>query len=116
MLFVEILKILFWVFCLFGLFISIRMLCGYFLLKHGSYMKAETILFLKNDEETIENTIRIMAEEIFFTAREKVVPTLTIVDMGSDDSSTDIVKLLKREYPFLRLVSKEEYIDEINKF
>lgn len=113
MLFAEFLKILFWIFCLFGLFVSLRMLCGYFLLKQGNFTKSEIVLFLENNEDTIENTIRIMAEEIFFTSREKLLSSLTIVDLGCSDSGIAIIKALKREYPFLRLLSKEEYIDEI---
>lgn len=114
MFFIQVLKILFWVFSLFGLFVALRLLCGYYILKQGKFLKAQMVLFVENDEETIEGTIRVMAEEIFFTAREKVLTTLTVVDMGCSDSSMDIAKILMREYPFLRTVSKEEYICELN--
>lgn len=109
MFFSELLKILFWTFSVFGLFCALRWLGGYILIKNGSYIKSEIVLRVKNDEDTIENTIRILAEEIFFTAREKLLLGLTIVDTGSEDSTMEIVRLLKKEYPFLKIVGEEEY-------
>lgn len=105
----EFFRILFWIFALFGLFCALKMLCGYIILKNDKYLKTELVLKVKNDEETIENTVRILAEEIFFTAREKIVINLVIVDMGCDDSTMEIAKILQKEYSFIRLTTKEEY-------
>ena len=78
------------------------MLCSHLLLKNTNFLKADIILTVKNDEDAIENTLRIMAEEILFTSRGKLFNSLTVIDDGSSDDTMKIVHHLKREYPFLK--------------
>lgn len=109
MLFLEILKAVFWIFSVFGFFCAIRYGAGYFLIKQGSFKKSEMLLKVENDEDTIEDTIRILAEEIFFTSKEKLFSSLTVVDMGSSDNTIKIASMLKREYPFLVIKDKNDF-------
>ena len=67
MIFEKILEIAFWSLCVFGFFFFFKMLCSHLLLKNTNFLKADIILTVKNDEDAIENTLRIMAEEILFT-------------------------------------------------
>lgn len=70
------------------------------------------VLKVKNDEDTIEDTIRTLAEEIFFTSKEILVSELIVVDMGCIDETIDIVKALQRQYRFIRITTKEEYFNK----
>ena len=78
------------------------MLCSHLLLKNTNFLKADIILTVKNDEDAIENTLRIMAEEILFTSRGQLFNSLTVIDDGRSDDTMKIVHHLKREYPFLK--------------
>lgn len=104
---------LFWIFSIFGLFSVLRMLCSFYLIKKCRVLKSEIVVKFKNDEETIENTVRLLAEEIFFTSREKMFLSLTAVDMGSGDESANILRRLQKEYPFIKIVSREEYFSAL---
>ncbi len=98
----KVFEIIFWSLCIFGFFCLIKILCSHLLLKNTNFLKADIVLAVKNDEETIENTLRIIAEEILFTSRGKFFKSLTVIDEGSSDNTMKIVHHLKREYPFLK--------------
>ena len=78
------------------------MLCSYLLLKNTNYLKADIVLSVKDNEDEIENTLRIIAEEILFTSRGRLFNSLTVINNGSDDDTMTIVHNLKKEYPFLK--------------
>ena len=103
---------LFWIFSIFGIFCAVRTLCGIYLIKESKILKSDIVVKFKNNEDTIENTVRLWAEEIFFTSREKMFLSLTAVDMGSSDESAVILKRLQKEYPFIKILSKEEYFSK----
>lgn len=98
----NILEIVFWTFSLFGLFCALKMLCSYLLIRK-SKIKAQIIIKFKNDEDTIENTVRLLAEEIFFTSCGKMFSSLTAIDSGSSDTTRQILLSLQKEYPFLKI-------------
>ncbi len=104
-------NILFWSLAIFGFFCIIKMLASYIILKNSSYITSEIVLKVKNDEDTIENTIRTLAEEIFFTSRENLICELVVVDMGCIDETIDIVRAMQNQYRFIRLTTKEEYFN-----
>lgn len=98
-----VLEILFWTFSLFGIFCALKMVCDYFLICKSKCLRSEIVIKFKNDEDTIENTVRILAEEIFFSSKDKLFSSLTAIDCGSTDSTRDILLKLKKEYPFLKI-------------
>ena len=96
-------EIIFWSLCVFGFFCLLKMLCSYLILKNTKFLKSDIILTVKNDEEEIENTIRMLAEEILFTSRGKLFNNVTVIHSESSDDTMKIVHNLKREYPFLKI-------------
>ena len=69
--------------------------------------RVKMILVIKNQERTIEGIIRnIFTVDIL----RKVMTSdkLTIVDMGSNDKTVDILKKLKDDYDFFEIVDEKE--------
>ena len=95
-------EIIFWSLCVFGFFCLLKMVCSHLLLKNTKFLKADIILTVNNDAETVENTIRMLAEEILFTSRGKLFNNVTVINNESSDDTMKIVHNLKREYPFLK--------------
>lgn len=67
----------------------------------------ELVLFVKNKEEAIEGTIRSILSHGFPVE----IPEggyLTVVDMGSEDRTVEILKKLQRDYANLNVLCENE--------
>lgn len=69
--------------------------------------KIKMILLVKNQEETIEGTIRSVYAENMLPRLMSGKP-LTVVDMDSEDRTVDILFKLKRDYDFFEILRGDE--------
>lgn len=105
---------LFWFFAMVGVFsiaadvfslISSRLSTG--------TQNASLVLFVKNCQDSIEGTMRKLIQTCSHPHRSSVSPTITVIDLGSDDDTPQILSHLAHDYEFISITSKEEYIEQI---
>lgn len=98
------------------LYISIIFLLAFITLKqahinpHAKFVKYPIycILPVKNQEENIEGIIRHFARKTL--ADKNQFTELIIINLDSTDETLSILHVLSKEYPFVHILSKDEYI------
>lgn len=82
----------------------------------SSNNNGHVILVTKNQEETIEGIIRSIAWNLINRCKDQCTITdIIIFDTGSTDDTLFILEKLSKEYEFLHLMSKKEYVKMILK-
>ena len=62
-----------------------------------------------NQEKNLEHIIRSIIWKNITCAKGGRLPTVLIVDMGSDDDTPEIAERLARDYSFIHCTDSEEY-------
>ncbi len=75
-------------------------------LKHK---KIYTVVFVKNEEDTIESTIRALLWKAVRNDNGVSDREITVIDMGSSDETVTLIKALERESSAVRLRTLEEF-------
>lgn len=97
------------IFAVYGAIKTVFCLYGYFArLKGNGKVKSHTVLFFKNNQDEAEVCVR----EIIF-GRNPFCGDVIAVDMGSEDETLQILRRLEKEYDILRVMKREEYINQI---
>lgn len=109
--FIPILYFLFILFCAFvSLYISDKNFH-----KNKGLLPDHTIITVKNQEETIEATIRHIVNKMLYG--KTLFTELIILDLDSTDNTPSILLRLSKDYPFIHITDKnsyKEYIDNLN--
>jgi len=69
------------------------------------------VLFVKNNESSIEARIRMIAQKML--CDKSLFYELLVIDLGSEDNTLKILDFLSTEYPFIRVICKDEYLSHI---
>ncbi len=74
------------------------------------------VISVKNGEDCIEGVIRSMAWQLQTQAADfkNCINELIVVDLGSTDETSYIVKKLSQEYPFVHYMNKTQYLETIS--
>lgn len=68
------------------------------------------VIKVKNSEESLEATIRMIIWKYLKYESECKLPEIIIVDMGSEDSTPEIARKLCQEYCFIHYTTEDIYI------
>lgn len=71
--------------------------------------KIYTVVFVKNEEKTIENTAKSLLWKAVKNDTGIADREITIIDMGSADKTVEIVKAMERDEKGIRLRTMEEF-------
>ena len=75
------------------------------------------VLCVENQEDCIESIVRSIAWQMTIqNGNAHYINELIVVDLGSNDRTLDILKLLAIEYSFVSIMDKNEYISLISAF
>ncbi len=77
-------------------------------LKHK---KIYTVVFVKNEEDTIESTVRALLWKAVRNDTGVADSEITVIDLGSSDETVTLVKALERESSAVRLRTATEFAD-----
>ncbi len=72
--------------------------------------KIYTVLFVKNEEETIESTVRALLWKAVKNDTGIADREITVIDLGSSDETVTLLKALEQESNAVRLRTVEELI------
>lgn len=72
-----------------------------------------TVMTVRNQEETIEGMIRSAAWKSVLRQGGRTINDIVVLDLGSEDETRDILQRLEREYDFVHVMSREDYIDAV---
>ena len=72
-----------------------------------------TVMVVRNREETIEGMIRSAAWRALSQRGGKYINDIVVLDLGSEDDTSDILQQLEREYDFLHVMNRDDYIDAV---
>ncbi len=73
-------------------------------------LSEELVLFVRNQEETVEGIVRCAAWRVL---SGEMSDGITVVDLGSEDATFEILMRLQNEYDFVSAVKRERYIEKI---
>ncbi len=101
------------VFAIIGLLTALH--AGVQALRHGKRKNsaAELTLYVKDCEESIEGEIREYASQLSSGLCGIEADALVAVDLGSKDSTPQILARLERDISILKVYTLDEYIREI---
>ncbi|MBE7037298.1 MAG: hypothetical protein E7404_00140 [Ruminococcaceae bacterium] len=74
------------------------------------------VIKIKNKNENIEGVVRSVIWKSLSTSGGSFVPSILIVDMGSDEKTVEIVKKLCEDYGFIYFTTEQDYIQMKNSF
>lgn len=72
--------------------------------------KIYTVVLVKNEEKTIENTAKSLLWKAVKNDTGIADREITIIDMGSADKTVEIVKAMERDEKGIRLRTMEEFV------
>ena len=72
--------------------------------------KIYTVVFVKNEEKTIENTAKSLLWKAVKNDTGIADREITIIDMGFADKTVEIVKAMERDEKGIRLRTMEEFV------
>ncbi len=74
------------------------------------------VIKIKNKNEHIEGIVRSIIWRSLSSSGGSFVPSILIVDMGSDEKTVEIVKKLCDDYGFIYYTTEDEYTQMKNSF
>lgn len=75
--------------------------------------KIYTLAFVRNDADRVEGIADMLLLKVLKDDNGAYDNKVGIVDLGSTDSTSEILRILKRDKPHLNIYTKEEFLDEI---
>lgn len=74
------------------------------------------VIKIKNKNENIEGIVRSIIWRSLSSSGGSFVPSILIVDMGSDEKTVEIVQRLCEDYGFIYYTTEDEYTQMKNSF
>jgi cellulose synthase/poly-beta-1,6-N-acetylglucosamine synthase-like glycosyltransferase len=107
-----ILPAIFWFFAIFGMIHMTKLVAS--TLFDAFDLKKEVVIVIKvcNQQDNIEGVIRSVVWRSLKGANPLNIPTILVVDMDSTDETPIILKKLSRRYKFIKVASRQEYIEQ----
>ncbi|HZJ56660.1 MAG TPA: hypothetical protein VFD89_00260 [Clostridia bacterium] len=103
------LAVLLWVLALFGVVcLMIRLLMGFKWSGRAQKGKYSIIISAKNQEDTIEGLVRGFILKAGIEGQEEALFNVVLVDVGSSDDTSRVMKRLAEEYCYVKFVSCQE--------
>ncbi len=107
-----ILNAIIWTLAFYGLFEIIKTIIYFYTYpkiskEEGTYV----IIAVKNAEEYIEGFLRSIIFRILY-GKEEYIKQILIVDLGSEDSTRNIIKKMELDYECIKIIDKEK-LDKI---
>ena len=95
-------------FAVYGIVSMIVGIMGMQIREKSEILDKHFVIMVKNAEDTIEEILR---DEIWDIIHKNQTADIYLVDMGSEDGTLEIVKLLEKSYSFLHGVTMDQYIN-----
>ena len=73
------------------------------------------VILVKNQQDYIENIIRTTVWKSLNRLGGRQVPEIYVVDCGSTDETPEILKKICKDYEFVNVLSRAEYINLMEK-
>ena len=73
------------------------------------------VISVKNQQDCIEDIIRTTVWKSLNGFRGKDLPQIYVVDYGSTDNTPEILRRICRDYEFIKVFTREEYISLMEK-
>jgi len=108
--------VVFCIFAFYGLYQMIKDVMAWRKKKDcaGIDCAAHLAVTVKDQEDTVEGVVRSLAWNMMSEHESCCVRDMIIIDMGSGDGTLEIVKKLAEEYKFIKVMTREEYVEIIS--
>ena len=106
-----IIQIIIWILAIYGLIEITMAIFNSITLVNNSINDMYILIAVKNQEDSIEGIIRSIIFKNIYNKNEGLFNNIIIADMGSTDSTLEILKKLTEEYAFLKVVDCKESND-----
>lgn len=73
------------------------------------------VLTVKNQQDTVEAMIRSIVWQNLHNKNGGAIPQIVVVDLGSQDETSSILKRLSEDFQFIHITDKQGYMDWIKK-
>jgi len=73
------------------------------------------VVTVKNQQDNVEEIIRATVWKSLNGLEGSNVPEIIVVDLGSEDETMDVLLRLSREYEFVKVLDRDEYIEFFEK-
>ena len=97
-------------FAIYGFVEILREVFSYFCHSDTNTDKFFIVIKVKDSEETLECTVRMIIWKCMSIAHGGFIPDILIVDMGSSDSTFQIAKQLCEDYAFIDYITYDDYV------
>jgi len=84
-------------------------------MRHDKQKNMYIIITVKNQQDTIERIVRYLVWKNLNNEYGGILPNILIVDMGSTDDTPEILSRLHREYNFIQVTDRQNYIKFMEK-
>ena len=101
--------------CFFAIFGLIQMLKHIISMIIGDKNDFLIVITVKNQQDSIEGTIRSIAWKSLNRLGHSCVPTILVVDLESTDDTPKILERLSNDYDFIKVTNRQGYIDLLTK-
>ena len=110
------LQIVIWILAIYGLIEIIINIFNGITLVNNNIKDMYILIAVKNQEDTIEGIVRSIVFKNIYYKNESLFNNIVIADMGSTDDTLHILRMLSKEYSFLKIVDckeSQEFMDNI---